>query len=1063
MRDILFLMEHPRVEHIKQVDNGFENTYFNTQNGNILKAVFKEYAGLEKREYEHDYVYNAIPDALQKKGNKITKYKPLKVSDVTKDREYTDNNGETHVYPSYEKVLKDKIIQGKPKVVIPTGNLGCKVLIGTSSITKSRGVPTQVTLENENDSHTFWVLPTLSIEYVNMYPNLERLVASDLSTLRKYLAEGDSAFQPKTTNYELVTDIERVKEIFNNEINKEHDGFNITAWDLETNTLRPELEGAKPLVMTLTWKNGQGVTIPIYKSDFQWANGQQDIDTIVELIKEWQKDVKQEKVGHNLNYDIRFLRHVINLKHAEGNQDTKVGWYLAVTQEESESLRLSTLAYEVTDMGGYDTPLENYKDWFTKDLLKHLSTMIKDIVAKNKTKAKQEHNVNKNEYVKWINEQIKDSQDPISVYNSLSLTPEIIDKQSVLANENTKDILDKSKEYKDMSDQAKDYTLDTAIELINEYTDYRKVKNSVDDSKFSYDWIPLELLHPYASGDTDVCRRIYTEIRERMKGKPELVKLLTKEYPRLTRTLTKMSYDGLPINVEHAKELDNAYTKELNRVIKEINKNWSAREVIEEKRRLYQLGVEEMTKPPKERDKEFVKYRDKYRNTEIDFNPNSIQDKTDLLFNVLNVDLPYTKDFLTDKAMEDNIKEEDLEPKHYKTSKHVMEYVSSQYPEYSDIMELMLEYSALATVQSTFTSNFANNTTNGYLHPIYNETGTDTGRLSSRNPNAQNLPKPTHDVTAFQYNYSPKSVIQSKYENGVILQLDYSSLESRVMALYANDTEMTQSFLDGEDIHKATAALVYKKDQEDITDDERQSAKAITFGLAYGKSSSSYATENDVSQEEADRLFDDYYEAKQSVKQAIDYVHDFAITKGYVETMQGFRRNLRGAQSRDISTRNRALRQSFNTIIQGSGAFLTNMSLTIIDDYLTQYNLKSKLIITVHDSIVVDCPRDEFVQVADVCKYVMENLPYDFLKIDWNGETLQYPIEADYDVGFNYSDLVGFDSDEFKSFNSIEGYVKYKQDLQYIKDCSATGTIDKEKSKELKDIVESNKETYQNM
>ncbi len=300
MRGILYLLEHPKVDHIRQTANGFDNVYFNTRMGQILKAVFKEYANLDKRQYEMEYVFGEIPGALQKRGNKIVKYKQVKVTEVTRERERTNENGEQETLPSYESILVDKIIQGKPKVVIPTGNIGCKILLGTASITKSRGVPKEVTLENENGSHTFWVLPTLSVEYTDMFPNLERHVASDLSTLRKYLNEGDSAFKPKETDYELVTDIERVKEIFNQELDKEYDGLNITAWDLETNTLRPELPGAKPLVMTLTWKNGQGVTIPIYKSDFEWANGQQDIDTIFELIKDWQADKEQQKVGHNI-------------------------------------------------------------------------------------------------------------------------------------------------------------------------------------------------------------------------------------------------------------------------------------------------------------------------------------------------------------------------------------------------------------------------------------------------------------------------------------------------------------------------------------------------------------------------------------------------------------------------------------------------------------------------------------------------------------------------------------------------------------------------------------------
>lgn len=727
MKDIVVLLEHPRTEHFKEVEGRLTNNYFNLKPGKLLKAVIKEYAGLEKKDYEMDYVYKKIPEAQQVKRGKIVKYKEVKITDVTRGREVEQEDGTTVMEPSFESMLKDQIIEGKPKMVIPTGNLGCKVLTGVASITKSRGVPKQVTLENDIDSHTFWVLPTLSIEYVTMFPNLERHVASDYSTLRKYLEEGDSAFQAKETNYELVTVIDRVKEIFTNELDKEYDGQTITAWDLETNTLRPELAGAKPLVMTLTWKNGQGVTIPLYKSDFQWENGQKDIDTIIELTKEWQKDVKRKKVGHNLSYDATFLRLTEGFKDLESNQDTKVGWWLAVTQEESESLTLSTLAYEVTDMGGYDEPLENFKKWYTNELLPYLETLIKEKEKENKNYAKKKYDIKVTKYKDWLEGNNYD-------YKSLGLQPEKVTKNEIDDKEEFKTVLQNSKEFMGMSDTSKEYVINNSIEQINEHKLAKQVKNEVDGSNFNYDWIPLELLHPYASGDTDVCRRIYCEVKERMKDKPKLQNLLEVEYPRLLRTLSKMTYNGLPINTDYAIENDEAHKDELDKIINKINNHWAAKEVIEEKERLYELGVEEMTKPPKERDNELVKYRNKYRKDGVSFNPKSTDDKAKLLFDVLCVTLPYTKEYLTPKTLEDNIPENKLESNHYKTSKDTMKYVKKNYPEYEDIMELFLEYSAISTLQSTFTSSFAYNSVNGYMYPTYNITGTSSSRLSSRNP-----------------------------------------------------------------------------------------------------------------------------------------------------------------------------------------------------------------------------------------------------------------------------------------------------------------------------------------
>src|SRR5690606_36018527 len=192
-----------------------------------------------------------------------------------------------------------------------------------------------------------------------------------------------------------------------------------------------------------------------------------------------------------------------------------------------------------------------------------------------------------------------------------------------------------------------------------------------------------------------------------------------------------------------------------------------------------------------------------------------------------------------------------------------------------------------------------------------------------------------------------------------------------------------------------------------ITKDERQSAKAIAFGLVYGKGVNSQAEELGLSVDETQKIIDGFFASKPAVKQFIDATHAFLEQYGYVETMQGHRRILNGVWG-DKTAKSDAFRQSVNTVIQGTGAYLTNLALVLIDDYLMQYNKRSRLVATVHDSIVLDMPPEEVLEVTTVSKFIMENLPIDFLFIDWEGQKLRYPIKADAEIGTTYKDVVGF-------------------------------------------------------
>lgn len=1057
---VLILFDHIREEHFSvSKDGSVKSNVLNTPNGKTLKKLLDKCSNLKRdksnRDYDIDFLYNAVPTPIRNDYGKIIKYQDIKQAEVK---------------PYYER-MNNLIIDNAYDMIIPLGKLGVKYLLNVSAISKVRGVPSKVTIESETSSHDVWVLPTYSIEYTNVNKNSERHVVSDLQTVGKFVEQGEEAFKPEEVSYELVDTIERVREIFNKEVkNDNYDGVDITAWDLETNSLKPDKEGSKPLVLSLSWRNGQGVTIPLYKSDFKWKNGQDDIDEVLELLKNWLASKEDIKVGHNIKYDIKFLMSTEDFRDFESIQDTKVGWYLAVTQEVKESLRLSDLAYEVTDVGGYDKPLEDFKIWFVTKLLRFFSDKVKEIQKENKKIAKKEYDIKAPEYKEWLDnklEEITGESELENKYTQLGLKPEVVNMNYTMEDDFMA-IAEQSPEYMGLSNEAKSYTLNTAIDLINKYRDAKDVVNDIDGGNFNYDWFPIELMHPYASGDTDVCRRIHCDVVKKLEeqDRPKSMHLLEVNYPRLTKSLARIESNGLYCDLDYMKENDESYESEMAKNHATMREHWAVKEFEEYQYNLYQMALEEHEKKPKDRDKDIHQYRDKFKDGKWMFSPSSGDHKGRVIYDILGIQLPYDKEYVKEKPFNANVKEEDLTWQDYKTDKKSIGYALDNLDLKDDVKELLelLKYHAsMQTKRNSFTKKLPNmiNKQKRTLHGSFSETGTETSRLSSSNPNLQNLPSHTSDVNKFDYKHPIKRSFVSRFENGVLLGADYSALEMRIIGLFTKDPDMLQSFLNGEDIHKATASIVYNKPVEEVTKEERQATKAVNFGLAFGESPFSFAGKNNMSVEEAEEIFEKYFQTKPSVKTSIDNVHEFVQQYGYVDTMHGHRRFIRSAQSAEKKIRNEGLRQSFNTIIQGSGSFLTNMSLTYLDDFIQSRNLKSKVIATVHDSILIDCPPEEAKIMAKVTIHIMENLPFDFLKAEIDGKEVQYPIEADMEIGLNYNDMVGYDEEEIATFNSYQGYIKYMMNLQTLEDYKESGKLTDEQFEKATNVVKGEKSIYQ--
>lgn len=350
MPKILILIEHVRVEHtIQHKDGSVTLDYMKSGMGKLLRKKLTE-AGINMRDVDLEYVYPQIPEAktYDFKTNKPLSYKDVTLKQVKERFTYLD----------------ELIVNNQYDMVIPTGKMGCKYLLNLTSITKLRGVPEWKSVTHNGQTHEFWTYPMYSMEYISFKMNEEILYDADLKTLKDFYEKGHEVFKPKETEYEFTTDINRIREYFNFLKTEKP----ISSWDLETNTFHGYREGAKVLVISISHEETQGITIPVEHKDHVWKD--EELQEILELIKEYVADANQEKVLQNGTFDIQFLMDCYGFETFRYNMDTKIGYYLTVSQEASKSFKLSDLAYEYTDMGGYDKPLEDWKKEYIKNYKK---------------------------------------------------------------------------------------------------------------------------------------------------------------------------------------------------------------------------------------------------------------------------------------------------------------------------------------------------------------------------------------------------------------------------------------------------------------------------------------------------------------------------------------------------------------------------------------------------------------------------------------------------------------------------------------------------------------------
>lgn len=313
--------------------------------------------------------------------------------------------------------------------------------------------------------------------------------------------------------------------------------------------------------------------------------------------------------------------------------------------------------------------------------------------------------------------------------------------------------------------------------------------------------------------------------------------------------------------------------------------------------------------------------------------------------------------------------------KQYSTAEDVLTKLSDRHP----IIPLILEYRSITKLVGTYLDSFPKliNPATGRLHTVYNQTVTATGRLSSSNPNLQNIPIRTERGREI------RRAFVARDDDHLLLAADYSQIELRIIASLAKDEHMLHAFNSGFDIHAATAAKIYHLPMEEVNKDQRRSAKSVNFGIVYGISAFGLSEQLGIPRKEAAALIDEYFAQYPAISAFIEQSKQFAREHGYARTLLGRRRYLPDINSRNASARSFAERNAVNMPIQGTSADMIKLAMVRIWHELQRRHLRTKMILQVHDELVFDLYRPEEAEVRElVVREMQQALPLDGLTID---------------------------------------------------------------------------------
>ena len=349
-----------------------------------------------------------------------------------------------------------------------------------------------------------------------------------------------------------------------------------------------------------------------------------------------------------------------------------------------------------------------------------------------------------------------------------------------------------------------------------------------------------------------------------------------------------------------------------------------------------------------------------------EFNLNSPQQLGEVLFDQMQ--LPHTRK--TSKG--------------YSTSAEVLENLRWDAPE---VIEPLLRYRQLTKLNGTYVEGLLPLIKqDGRVHSHFDQVSTATGRLSSSEPNLQNIPVRSEEGKEIRQAFLPR-------EGWILVDADYSQIELRLMAHFSGDQAMVEAFQNNEDIHARTASEIFDVPLEWVTPELRSRAKAVNFGLIYGISGFGLSKNTGVSQREAREFISKYFEKYPGVKKYMDNAVSEALRDGYAQTVMGRRRYLPELHSPKAPIREFGKRAAMNTPVQGTAADIIKLAMVKVDQVLREHHLQSRMILQVHDELILECPPEEVEVASSLLREAMEKVIQ-----------LKVPLVAEIHTGRNWAD-----------------------------------------------------------
>ena len=437
--------------------------------------------------------------------------------------------------------------------------------------------------------------------------------------------------------------------------------------------------------------------------------------------------------------------------------------------------------------------------------------------------------------------------------------------------------------------------------------------------------VSIDKIKNYASEDADITLRLKGIFDKEIEVN-NLSKIFYDIEIPMINVLSEMEAEGIKIDTSYLKKLDKEFEDDLEKLKKEIFKK---------------CGEE--------------------------FNLNSPKQLGEILFDKLK---------LVSKPKKTKTGQ-------YSTSEEVLSSLANDHR----IIENILEWRSLDKLQNTYVRSLPNEVSNltKRVHSSFNQTVTTTGRLSSNNPNLQNIPIRTANGQKIRKAFIPRN------NDYIIMAADYSQIELRVIASISNEENMIDAFVNNQDIHTITASKIYNVDPENVSREQRGNAKTVNFGIIYGVSAFGLSQQTDLNRSESKQMIDNYFLNYPGLKKYMSDQIDFARNNGYVETIMGRRRYLQNINSQNNMLRSGAERNAINAPIQGSAADIIKIAMININSEFKKQSFKSKMLLQVHDELVFDVHNSEKNRIQDIVKTTMES-----------AVKLKVPLKIDLEFGKNW-------------------------------------------------------------